>query len=417
MFRKLWGAALLAVGLFGPAWSAPAASGEAQKIVVFSERAPWPERRSMLAGMGLPVVRELALIDAVVIRVPRFSVASVETRLRSMPEIIRIEDDLRLNWLNGQAAGPDLPSLGAVMETLKSKDAAPGAPKPPSIPRASEPNIPWGISRVNAPKAWAAGKGAGVKVAVIDTGIDATHPDLAANVAGGWSAIQPGGSWADDNNHGTHVSGTIAAVTPSTGIVGVAPQARLYGVKVLDAWGSGTFSDVIAGIDWAATNKMQVVNMSLGASTTTESLHEAVKRAAAAGVTIVCAAGNSGGSVGWPAAYPETIAVSASDSGDRLASFSSRGPEVAFIAPGVDVLSSVPGGGYDSYSGTSMASPHVAGLAALKIGRTPGLKPEDVRKAFAAAATPLKDLTREQQGAGMIDAAKLLGAAPASSGR
>jgi subtilisin len=248
--------------------------------------------------------------------------------------------------------------------------------------------------------------GQGVKVAVIDTGIDFTHPDLKANFVACYNAMHSSVECMDDNGHGSHVAGTIAGALDGKGVAGVAPKASLYGVKVLDASGSGGLVGIIKGLIWAGNNGMQVANMSLGAPVGTIFMRAAVKYATLRGVIVVAAAGNNGGKVGCPACYGDTIAVSASDSFDRLASFSSRGSEVDFIAPGVDVKSSVPGGGYDSYNGTSMATPHVAGLAALAVAR--GAKgPDGVRKALQAAAKSI-GLKPTEQGAGLVDAAVLV---------
>jgi subtilisin family serine protease len=190
----------------------------------------------------------------------------------------------------------------------------------------------------------------------------------------------------------------------------VAPKARLYAVKVLDADGSGNLSDVIDGIVWAAKNGMQVANMSLGAPSDSDAMHRAVRFAKGSGLVIVAAAGNSGGSVGFPGQYPEVITVSASDSDDKIASFSSRGPQVKFIAPGVDVVSDKLGGGFISYNGTSMATPHVTGLAALAVsqGWTGLSGPDGVYNQLKKAAKPLPGLSADEQGAGMIDAGKLV---------
>src|SRR5262249_48794038 len=145
----------------------------------------------------------------------------------------------------------------------------------------------------------------GVRVGVIDTGIDANHPDLHANVAGGYNAIDSGKPYFDDNGHGTHVSGTIAGARDGRGVVGVAPKAALYAIKVLNAEGSGYTSDIIKGIVWAANNHIQVVNMSLSAPMGSIFERLAMQYAAARGVTIVAAAGNSGGGVEYPAHYPQ----------------------------------------------------------------------------------------------------------------
>ncbi|MFI5351028.1 MAG: S8 family serine peptidase, partial [Elusimicrobiota bacterium] len=187
-----------------------------------------------------------------------------------------------------------------------------------------------------------------------------------------------------------------------------APKADLYGVKVLDANGSGTFDDVIAGMQWAVDNHMEVASMSLGASSGNQALADMVAAMKKGGVTLVAAAGNSGGAVGFPGGYPEAIAVAAMDSNDQLASFSSRGPEVAEIAPGVNVFSLSKNGGYETMSGTSMATPHVAGLAVLYVATHKGATPDQVRAGLAAASTTLSGVIPEGQGAGLPDAVSLV---------
>ncbi|MBU2502190.1 S8 family serine peptidase, partial [bacterium] len=249
-----------------------------------------------------------------------------------------------------------------------------------------------------------------VDIAVIDTGIDYNHPDL--NVVGGIRIL--GGishpDFMDDYGHGTHVAGTAAAIDNDLGVVGVAPGARLWGVKVLDSSGSGSYSDIIAGLDWvtARAAEIEIVNMSLGGLGWDPAFHDAVAACVNAGVVVVVAAGNSGMDVygfdrtigNWddtvPAAFPEAAAISAladsdgmpggsgpatsSGPDDSFATFSnssravyagnpvtSPGLAIDLILPGVDIVSTIPGGGYYPASGTSMASPHAAGLAALFI--------------------------------------------------
>jgi subtilisin family serine protease len=287
------------------------------------------------------------------------------------------------------------------------------APLKPARPQYSLPagvdaaEVPWGIARVNAPNAWAVTKGEGVKVAVIDTGIDCSHPDLKANCAGGYNALDSNKPPMDDNEHGTHVSGTIAGVLDGKGVVGVAPKARLYAVKVLDKDGAGGLTSIIKGLIWAGRNHMDVANMSLGSPMGTIFMRAAVKYAQMEGVVVVAAAGNDGKAVGYPAAYPEAIAVSALTPNEGIADFSNRGPKVEFIAPGEDVKSSVPGGGYARFDGTSMATPHMTGLAALAVARgAHGL--DQVRAALKRAAVRVPGLTADQQGAGVVDAALLV---------
>lgn len=262
--------------------------------------------------------------------------------------------------------------------------------------------VPYGIPQVKADQVHSTGvTGQGVKVAVLDTGIDPNHEDL--NVRGGVSFV--GGNYSDRNGHGTHVAGTIAALDNGIGVIGVAPDAELYAVKVLDNSGSGSYSGIAQGIEWAVDNGMDVINMSLGGSADSEVLRSAVQYAYNSGVVVVAAAGNSGAgsdTVGYPAKYPEAIAVAAVDSNNNRASFSSTGPAVELSAPGVSVLSTVPRNRYASYSGTSMASPHVAGVAALVKSANPSLSNVQIREAMNQTAIPLGPAN--EYGNGLVDA-------------
>jgi subtilisin family serine protease len=234
-----------------------------------------------------------------------------------------------------------------------------------------------------------------VDVAVIDTGIDATHPDLnvfrSTNCSGGSPLkMSCGSGGADDNGHGTHVAGTIGALDNGIGVVGVAPGARLWAVKVLNSSGSGYMSWIVAGIDYVAANSasIEVANMSLGCECSSAALDAAISNAVSQGVVFVVAAGNNGNDASTfsPANHPDVVTVSAladfngqpgggaastcrTDQDDTLADFSNWGATVEIAAPGVCILSTVPGGGYATYSGTSMASPHAAGAAALLASR------------------------------------------------
>ncbi|MDO9557995.1 MAG: S8 family peptidase [Coriobacteriia bacterium] len=240
-------------------------------------------------------------------------------------------------------------------------------PVKPALPQA----LPWGIDRINADAAWATTTGDPVKVAIVDTGIDTTHPDLAANVMGGMSAVNYTRKYTDDNGHGTHVAGIVAALDNSIGVVGVGPDIDLYAVKVLNRKGSGYVSDIIEGLGWCQRTEMDVVNMSLGTSSDLQSFHDAVSALYESGTVIVAAAGNDGigSAVNYPAAYSEAIAVSATTQTDGLAYFTCTGPEVELSAPGSSIYSTYKNGGYATLSGTSMASPHVAGAAALVLAR------------------------------------------------
>jgi len=406
MVRAVKLSGLLALTLI--ASSSSAFAGE-RRIVVFDPSTSPSQRVALAQAAGGHVVRELPLISAVVIEHPS-QVAVAEARLRALKEVKRVDLDPKINWLKmADARGVDfaVPSAAGILKGIEALKKRPAAGPAPSAPAAGQ-ETPWGIERVKAPAAWKTTRGQGVKVAVIDTGIDRTHPDLAANIKGGWNAITKAGDFNDDNGHGSHVSGTIAGIDDDKGVVGVAPKADLYGVKVLDAEGSGTFDDVIAGMLWAVENKMEVASMSLGADQGNPALADAVEAMRKAGVILIAAAGNSGGTVGYPAAYPGAIAVAASDSKDKLASFSSRGAAVAVIAPGVDVKSTYMGGGYDTLSGTSMATPHVSGLTALYVATHKGATPEQARAALKAASTKLVGVPEIGQGSGLPSAAKLV---------
>ena len=240
--------------------------------------------------------------------------------------------------------------------------------------RALGQTTPYGIEKVDADEAHDDGEtGDGAHVAVIDTGIDPNHEDLAANVGEGeaFASCRSGqcsADWDDDDGHGTHCAGTVGAIDNDLGVIGVAPDVTLHSAKVLDNTGRGSWDDIAAAIEWTADQGYDVGSMSLGGSSGSGVVADACEYADDEGVLLVAAAGNSGpctDCVGYPAAYDEVVAVSATDENDDLAGFSSTGPEVELAAPGVGVLSTLPGDDYDEYSGTSMACPHVAGAGAI----------------------------------------------------
>lgn len=226
---------------------------------------------------------------------------------------------------------------------------------------------PYGITRVGGHA-----NGAGKRVCVIDTGVDLNHPDLNVDASGGFNAFtrgKDGRDLDDGHGHGTHVSGTIAAINNTTGVVGVAAGATVVPIKVLSSSGSGSTSGVIAGVDHAGTGVCSVANMSLGGSVST-ALDQAVVSASQNGVKFALAAGNESDHADnhSPArANGNNIyTVSAIDSNDRFASFSNYGkPPVDYAAPGVGILSTYKNGGYATLNGTSMAAPHVAGILLL----------------------------------------------------
>jgi subtilisin len=273
--------------------------------------------------------------------------------LAKNPNIETVEDDGLMYALN----------VGPRVETLLVEGQ----------PSVLAETIPAGVAQIKAPSAWDCSRGKGIRVAVLDTGIDGAHPDLAANFKGGISFVP--GQTADGHGHGTHCAGTIGAAINGAGVVGVAPAASLYAVKVLADNGSGNWSWLIAGINWCITNKMHILSMSLGGGSAPTALESMCNTAFNSGLLLIAAAGNAGppvppatSTVGVPGRYKNVIAVSAINSANVIAPFSSRGSEVEICAPGVNVLSTLKGGGYGTMSGTSMACPHVSGAAAVVWG-------------------------------------------------
>lgn len=244
--------------------------------------------------------------------------------------------------------------------------------------------------------------GQGVDVVLLDTGLDVHHPDLSPNYQGGYDFVNNKPEPQDDNGHGTAVAGVLAAAENGAGIIGVAPNVRLWEFKILDANEEGSISDLLRGLDWAIAHHAQIVNMSLGTSDDNPALHDGIKAAAQAGILMTAAAGNKGDQVLFPAAYPEVIAVAASTADDRIAWFSNQGPQVELAAPGAEILSTALRGKYGIVNGTSFAAPHVAGVAALLFSA--GLQdPRVVRRLLDATADDL-GLPLQAQGYGLVDA-------------
>jgi subtilisin len=247
-------------------------------------------------------------------------------------------------------------------------------------------------------------------VAVLDTGIDIDHPDLDDNLAGCENFIYWWRNCNDDNGHGTHVTGIIAAEDNGFGVVGVAPKARIYSLKVLNSRGSGYLSDVLEALDWVIANEMDVVNMSLGTNSNITSFHEAVQEVYQAGIVLVAAGGNDGpgiNTVDYPAAYLEVIAVSAIDAANNVPSWSSRGPEIDLTAPGINIYSTYRGGGYRTMQGTSMSTPHVTGVVALRQEDHPSENPNTIEAILEANADFLP-FSPTLVGAGLVNAHKVV---------
>jgi thermitase len=257
-----------------------------------------------------------------------------------------------------------------------------------TIPNDPSFGTQYGLTAINAPQGWDTSTGSAlVTIAIVDSGVDLTHPDLAGRFVAGYDFVNNDADPTDDYGHGTHVAGIAAAVTDNnTGVAGVDWDAQIMPVKVLDSAGFGSFNNAALGIIWAVDHGAQVINLSLGASTNSPVLRSAIEYAYSQNVVVVAAAGNSNTNVFYPAAYPQAIAVAASDELNNRAGFSNYGPEVDVAAPGVNIYSTTMGGGYDYLSGTSMSTAFVSGEAAILIGIRSDLTPDEVADIIKSSA-------------------------------
>ncbi len=342
----------------------PAFSAEPnRRIVVFKDDLLGAsERRELIGFLGGEVVRDLPSVNGYAAALPR----SAEEALRYHPAVLRVENDAVV-----RAFETDQNFLEAFFDRIFEPFRVSILRLQGGKPQPSQ-TVSWGIAAVGADGAWSVSQGEGIRVGILDTGADLKHLDLKVNVVGNYNAINPAKQANDDNGHGTHVAGIVAALRNEIGTVGVAPKASLYPIKVLNASGSGYVSDVIAGIEWAVSKNLQIANMSFGASEDVLSLREAIQKARAAGMVLVAAAGNDYATVSYPARYPEVIAVSAIDREEAIAKFSGRGEEIDLAAPGVEIYSTYRNGGYATLSGTSMAAPFVSGVAAIALTQPVG---------------------------------------------
>lgn len=279
----------------------------------------------------------------------------------------------------------------------------------------------WGISAFDLPKAWKFSQGEGVVIAVLDTGCDLDHPDLRDNLLDGMNFANRRKPPQDGNGHGTHVTGTLIAGNNDIGVVGVCPKAKVRPVKVLDDKGNGDLLNVAKGIRWAADQNVDLIQMSLGAPMKVQQVRKAIQYAARKGIATFVAAGNAGKTkeLFYPANYPETIAIGAIDENFQRAHFSNTGENLDFMAPGVDIFSTVPDDWYATLSGTSMACPFACGVGALVLSYVKAGKSrmvlktvEDYRKMFRKYTTPINNGNytdkKFYQGFGIIDPRKLM---------
>ncbi len=398
MNSRPWKAGILVFALvfLATAGASPAVAAPKKVLVQFAQM-PGPAEEALIRGLGGKIISRGRMFPAIAVTLPDQAIS----RLMANPKVMRVEP----------------------VRTMWATDA--------------ELANSWGVERIGAGIVHDAGnKGEGVKVAVIDTGIDYTHPDLDGNYAGGYDFVNEDDDPMDDDGHGTHVAGIVAAEDNdvSGSVVGVAPGALLYSLKVLDATGSGTTLDLFEAMDRAVSEGMDIINMSLG-WIGYDSFFDWVFQSACMpgfgidgtpypGIVCVASAGNEGNPPGrgdnilYPAGYDWVIAVGATDQNDGRARFSSTGAALELAAPGVSIYSTVPGSLYGtlyaSFSGTSMASPHVAGTAALVIAANPDWTSEDVRAVLQATADDLGPTGWDPKyGLGLVDADEAaLGAEP-----
>ena len=265
----------------------------------------------------------------------------------------------------------------------------------------------WDLDSINAPEAWNKTLGNGVRVAVVDSGIDGDHPDLKSKIDVQKDLLNNDDVANDDVGHGTHVAGTIGAATNNgRGVAAVCPGCRLMVAKVGNS--TGIFdADIAQGIYWSANNRASAINISIGGRRYSWALKHAVDYAWDHDVVVVASAGNEDTDApSYPAAFGHVISVSATDQSNRKARFSNYGPTVDVAAPGVEILSTVPGGGYELKQGTSMASPHVAALAGL-LATNEGLSAPEIRRRIQRTATDIGSEGKDRHyGWGLINANK-----------
>jgi subtilisin family serine protease len=413
--RGTWLVVAAALTLDAPAAFAQSGNSYApgEILLKFRPGTSQHQRELVLADLGATRIAGLRSIGASHERVTRYTVEAAVARYRSDARIEFIEP----NYVVRALEVPDDPEFGSLwgLQNLGQTGGTPGAD-------------------IRATQAWDIYTGGNVLVAIIDTGVDYNHPDLAANVwvnpgeipgngvdddgngfvddVRGWDFAYDDNNPIDDYGHGTHVAGTVGAVGDNAvGVVGVNWSVRILPIKFLDASGSGTHADAIAAIEYATLMGARVMSNSWGGGPYSDAMYQAIASANSAGIVFVAAAGNSSSDNDvnpmYPAGYdlPNVVAVAATDANDQLAWFSSYGDNTVDLgAPGVDIVSTFPGGGYYSASGTSMACPHVSGAIALICGRFAGIAGNDAIGLLLANTDPVPQLAGKVITGGRLDA-------------
>ncbi|SHI07082.1 S8 family serine peptidase [Clostridium grantii] len=296
-----------------------------RKIVVFEESVDKVKKNNIIKKHGATKIKDIKAINAIVVNVSDVDNFESEESVRYVEDDVIVSIDDAIVYISGKVNDSDITS-----KTKKKDD---------TTPEEQEEVIPWGIKYVGAPEMWEITRGEGIKVAVIDTGIDVNHPDLGDNIKGGINTIINDNTYNDNNGHGTHVAGIIGATDNDIGVVGVAPEVDLYSVKALDSYGDGYVSDIIYGINWCIINDIDIINMSFGINENLIALHDVVKLASENGIIMIASSGNNyGGYSQYPAVFEEVVAVGAIDYSGNILGFSAiNGVDV--WAPGYNILS------------------------------------------------------------------------------
>ncbi|UJF33637.1 S8 family peptidase [Paenibacillus hexagrammi] len=334
----------------------------------------------------LASVRDLAIIQAFSCVLPSASV------LKQFPQVKEIEEDTRIT----------VHQVASKRTTGRRSNISMGSQV-----------IPWGVDQVGAPDVWSRSTGQRIRIGVIDTGIDYNHPDLRNSIARGVNLLNRNLLPFDDNGHGTHIAGTIAAASRHNGIIGVAPRAIIHPVKAFDYNGSAYVSDIIAAIDWCVHNELDIINMSFGMKTYNRSLEYAVLNAYYRGTIIIASTGNDGKrkTIDYPARFPQVVAVGATTRTQKIAPFSNRGKQIDVYAPGERIYSAWLHGKYNELSGTSMATAHVSGVVALMLAVKPTLRPQQIKNILRRSSISLsKRASSAGAQPGQINARRVLSA-------
>ncbi len=378
-----------------------------------------PPRRSTRRGAsGAPPANERRYVpDEIVIEVPNSITPQAIAALERRHRLTRLESQ-RVQLTNSTLFRwriPDRRSVASVVRALEGdrvvsaaqpnylytlqEDASAKAPTAPAEGDAAQ----YELAKLHLPQAHSVAKGDGVLVAVIDSGVDASHPELAGAIAATFDTLK---SAFKPHFHGTAIAGLIAA---HSRLMGAAPHAQILAARAFDPAGDSaeaTTFNILKSLDWAAANKARIINMSF-AGPADPAIHRSLEAAYKKGIVLIAAAGNAGAKSPplYPAAYAEVIAVSATTADDKLFEASNRGKYIALAAPGADILVAAPDASYQVQSGTSFSAAEISGIAALMIGHKPDIKPAALRAALLATAKDLGPKGRDAEfGAGLADA-------------